>query len=109
VLLDVSLARGLELRQTSYRTGSSLDVDVPALAVATAANPEQLRLVDLNGLRLSMRASPANGHWMPVPGLDSVLMGVAEGSREVAVGVLRLELGTFWWGCVAAWTPDEQN
>lgn len=97
MLLDVSLARGVELRQTKYRMSSSLDVDVPALAVATAAIPEQLRLVDLNGLRLSMRASPTNAHWVPVPGLDSVLVGVAEGSREVAVGVQRLELGIVWW------------
>ena len=93
MLLGVNLVRGLELRQTGYRMASALEVEVPALAVATAAAPEQLRLVDLNGLRVAVRAAPANGHWAPAPGLDSVLMGVADESREMAVSVQRLDLG----------------
>lgn len=100
-VLDISLPRGVEVRQTGHRSASCLDVDVPALLVTTTAAatmavaaPEQLRVVDLAGLRVAVRAFPAGCHWRPVPGLDSVLMGVAETSRDVAVGIQRLDLGT---------------
>jgi hypothetical protein len=95
VLLDISLPRGIEARHIEHRAASRcLDVDVPALIVATiTAASEQLRLLDLSGLRFSMRAFLTNCHWAPVPGLDSVLMGVAESSRDVTVSIQRLDLG----------------
>lgn len=100
-VLDISLSRGLDVRHIGHRGASSLDVDVPALVVVTtsaagaaAPAPEQLRLVDLAGLKLCVRASPTNCHWRCVPGLDAVLMGVGETSRDVAVSIQRLDLGT---------------
>lgn len=100
-VLEISLARGLDVQYDSYREAAScLDVDVPALLVTTqvatapAPAPGQLRVVDLAGLRIRLRAFPSNCHWRHVPGLDAVLMGVGERSRDVAVSLQRLDLGS---------------
>lgn len=99
-LLDIRLPHGIEARHIGHRVASCVEVDVPALAVTTSAAASvtmptlaPLSLLDLSGLHLSVRAFLANCHWVPVSGLDSAFMGVAENNRNVAVSVQRLDLG----------------